>query len=226
MLLHLPLSCVPPCVFLRWLICFGRVLSYLHWFVAYVWLPSATRVVVLTNMVTVSELEDDDEFDDIVADVREECTRFGVVKSVTIPRKGHGVGRVRVSTRCCGLPPLPPSQPHPLAPHAPLGPHHACPWRTRRLLCPLLALLAARRSLGFAGPDSRSIIPCLVVLCVYVCTCRRVPRTLQVFVEFDNIAQAITASASLNGRLFAQRRVGTEYMNEFTYAAQDFSAFP
>jgi RNA recognition motif-containing protein len=47
-----------------------------------------------------------------------------------------------------------------------------------------------------------------------------------VFVEFDNIAQAITASAALNGRLFAQRRVGTEYMNEFTYSAKDFSAFP
>lgn len=130
-------------------------------------------------MVTVSELEDDDEFDDIVADVREECTRFGVVKSVTIPRKGHGVGRVSA---------------------------HAC--QSLRALCPATARRAPRKPMG--SPFR-----------VYVC-----PHAPQVFVEFDNIAQAITASASLNGRLFAQRRVGTEYMNEFTYGAQDFSAFP
>ena len=50
-------------------------------------------------MVTDHELADDEEYEDIVADVREECSRFGVVKSVTIPRSGNGTGRVRCV--CC-----------------------------------------------------------------------------------------------------------------------------
>jgi hypothetical protein len=49
---------------------------------------------------------------------------------------------------------------------------------------------------------------------------------MQVFVEFDNVAQAIAASASLNGRLFAQRRVGTTYMPEDAYAARNFASLP
>ena len=44
--------------------------------------------------------------------------------------------------------------------------------------------------------------------------------------EFDGVIQAITATASLSGRMFAQRKVGTEYMNEDLYAMRDFSAFP
>jgi len=58
--------------------------------------PVATRVLVLSNMVTPEELVDDEEFEDIVADVRNECAKFGTVKAVVIPRGPPGVGKVFV----------------------------------------------------------------------------------------------------------------------------------
>jgi splicing factor U2AF subunit len=47
---------------------------------------STSRVLLLQNMVTQKELVDDDEFTDIVLDIREECEKFGPVKKVVIPR--------------------------------------------------------------------------------------------------------------------------------------------
>ena len=41
---------------------------------------------MLKNMVTEPELSDDQEFNDILLDVREECERFGQVVQVVIPR--------------------------------------------------------------------------------------------------------------------------------------------
>ena len=43
------------------------------------------------NMVTPDELKDEDEYEDILEDIREECNRYGVVKSVEIPRPIEGV---------------------------------------------------------------------------------------------------------------------------------------
>ena len=39
-----------------------------------------TTVLCLMNMVTAEELLDDDEYDDILDDVREECNKLGRVK--------------------------------------------------------------------------------------------------------------------------------------------------
>jgi len=52
-------------------------------------------------MVTEEELYRDDEYEDIVEDVRDECNKFGKVASVKIPRpsrefKVPGVGKIYV----------------------------------------------------------------------------------------------------------------------------------
>lgn len=66
-------------------------------------LPS--RVVVLLNMVTPEELDDEDEYADIVDDIKTECERFGRVVSIVLPRPRDGfysaVGKVR-TRRVCG----------------------------------------------------------------------------------------------------------------------------
>ncbi|CAG8587806.1 3369_t:CDS:10 [Cetraspora pellucida] len=49
-----------------------------------------TTVLQLLNMVTPEELVDDDEYEDIVDDVREECSKFGRVIDMKIPRPGSG----------------------------------------------------------------------------------------------------------------------------------------
>merc|ERR1719431_636498 len=51
----------------------------------------ATEVLSLMNMVTPDELKDDEEYEDIVDDIREECGRYGVVRSIEIPRPVEGV---------------------------------------------------------------------------------------------------------------------------------------
>lgn len=62
---------------------------------------NATDVLCLMNMVTEEELLDDEEYEDIMEDVKEECSKFGTVKSVEIPRPRAGqdvtgVGKVFV----------------------------------------------------------------------------------------------------------------------------------
>jgi len=61
----------------------------------------ATTVLQLLNMVIEEELVDDDEYNDICEDVKEECSKFGQVKSVFIPRPSpdfqvRGVGKIFV----------------------------------------------------------------------------------------------------------------------------------
>ncbi|XP_004346153.1 splicing factor u2af large subunit [Capsaspora owczarzaki ATCC 30864] len=61
----------------------------------------ATPVVQLLNMVTPEELMDPEEYQDIVDDIREECSKYGEVVSVAIPRpvpgrEVSGVGKVYV----------------------------------------------------------------------------------------------------------------------------------
>jgi len=50
-----------------------------------------TEVLCLLNMVTVEELAEDEEYEDIVADITEECQKFGEVKSIEIPRPTQGM---------------------------------------------------------------------------------------------------------------------------------------
>ncbi len=78
----------------------------------------STEVLCLLNMVTEEELRDDEEYEgrewmiigwnlrdflllDIMEDVREECGRYGFVKSLEIPRPIQGVdvpgvGKVKI----------------------------------------------------------------------------------------------------------------------------------
>lgn len=45
-----------------------------------------TRILELRNMVEPEELVDDEEYEDIVEDIREESTKYGEVTEVKIPR--------------------------------------------------------------------------------------------------------------------------------------------
>ncbi|XP_073703177.1 U2 small nuclear RNA auxiliary factor 2a isoform X1 [Garra rufa] len=50
-----------------------------------------TEVLCLMNMVAPEELLDDEEYEEIVEDVRDECSKYGQVKSIEIPRPVDGV---------------------------------------------------------------------------------------------------------------------------------------
>lgn len=50
-----------------------------------------TEVLCLMNMVVPEELVDDDEYEDIMEDIREECSKYGHVRSMEIPRPIEGV---------------------------------------------------------------------------------------------------------------------------------------
>ncbi|XP_039713145.1 splicing factor U2AF 65 kDa subunit isoform X10 [Pteropus medius] len=50
-----------------------------------------TEVLCLMNMVLPEELLDDEEYEEIVEDVRDECSKYGLVKSIEIPRPVDGV---------------------------------------------------------------------------------------------------------------------------------------
>lgn len=51
----------------------------------------ATEVLCLLNMVTPDDLRDEEEYEDILEDIREECNKYGVVRSIEIPRPIEGV---------------------------------------------------------------------------------------------------------------------------------------
>lgn len=50
----------------------------------------ATKVLFLKNIVTQEELQDDAEFEEILEDVKGECSNLGLVESVIIPRAKEG----------------------------------------------------------------------------------------------------------------------------------------
>lgn len=54
-----------------------------------------SRVVELKNMLSDQDLENPDEYNDILEDTREECSQFGQLVSVIIPRKGE-VGATKI----------------------------------------------------------------------------------------------------------------------------------
>lgn len=45
----------------------------------------------MLNMVTPEELMEEEEYEDILEDIKEECNKYGVVRSVEIPRPIEGV---------------------------------------------------------------------------------------------------------------------------------------
>lgn len=50
-----------------------------------------TEVLCLLNMVLPEELADEEEYEDILEDIREECAKYGEVRSLEIPRPVPGV---------------------------------------------------------------------------------------------------------------------------------------
>uniref|UniRef100_T1INQ3 Splicing factor U2AF subunit n=1 Tax=Strigamia maritima TaxID=126957 RepID=T1INQ3_STRMM len=50
-----------------------------------------TEVLCLMNLVVPEELRDDEEYEDILEDIREECNKYGVVRSLEIPRPIDGI---------------------------------------------------------------------------------------------------------------------------------------
>merc|ERR1712112_86458 len=50
-----------------------------------------TEELCLLNMVVEEELQDEEEYEDILDDIRDECSKFGTVKSIEIPRPVPGV---------------------------------------------------------------------------------------------------------------------------------------
>ena len=48
--------------------------------------PANSQVICLSNMVTVEELEDEEEYLDLKLDIEEECTKYGTLVQVCIPR--------------------------------------------------------------------------------------------------------------------------------------------
>jgi splicing factor U2AF subunit len=62
-----------------------------------------SKVICIKDMVSMKELNDDDDYDDLYDDVMEECKNYGKVLSVKIPRPDHdsgvivsGIGKVFV----------------------------------------------------------------------------------------------------------------------------------
>ena len=54
-----------------------------------------TKVVELKNMLSPQDLENEEEYQDIMEDTKEECSQFGALKSVIIPKKGE-VGATKI----------------------------------------------------------------------------------------------------------------------------------
>ena len=53
-----------------------------------------TQVLQLLNMVTLDELLNDEDYEEIMEDVSEECAKFGKILGMKIPRRGHGAGKI------------------------------------------------------------------------------------------------------------------------------------
>lgn len=54
----------------------------------------ATPIVELKHMLTQQDLENDEEFEEILEDTRDECSSFGPLKNVIIPRSGSGATKI------------------------------------------------------------------------------------------------------------------------------------
>lgn len=55
----------------------------------------ATKILVLTNMFELHELDNDNDYNDIKQDIQDECSKYGNLLSVILPRAGQqGAGKV------------------------------------------------------------------------------------------------------------------------------------
>ena len=53
-----------------------------------------SRVVMLKNMLTLADLRDDQEYNEILEDTKDECSQFGALKSIIMPRTGMGATKI------------------------------------------------------------------------------------------------------------------------------------
>lgn len=53
-----------------------------------------TPIVELKQMLTLQDLEDDEEYKDILEDTQDECSSFGTLKNIVIPRTGPGATKI------------------------------------------------------------------------------------------------------------------------------------
>lgn len=53
-----------------------------------------TKVVVLENMLTPEELVSDEDYNEIMEDTKDECSQFGALTKLVIPRTGPGMGKI------------------------------------------------------------------------------------------------------------------------------------
>ncbi len=53
-----------------------------------------SNVVELKNMLSEQDLQSDQDFDEIMEDTKDECSQFGALKSVIIPRDGPGKTKI------------------------------------------------------------------------------------------------------------------------------------
>jgi splicing factor U2AF subunit len=56
--------------------------------------PITSRAIVMLNMVTPEELAIDDDYEDILLDIKEECSKYGEVEELRIPRPAKKVRKV------------------------------------------------------------------------------------------------------------------------------------
>eukprot|EP00978_Attheya_sp_CCMP212_P010185 scaffold24468_cov47-Attheya_sp.AAC.1 len=53
-----------------------------------------TKVVELKHMLTMQDLTNDEEYGEILEDTKEECSQFGALKNIIIPRSGVGATKI------------------------------------------------------------------------------------------------------------------------------------
>ncbi|XP_047143470.1 splicing factor U2AF 65 kDa subunit isoform X4 [Hydra vulgaris] len=68
---------------------------------------TATNILCLMNMVVAEELMDDEDYDEIFEDIREECSKYGRIRSMQIPRPNNeflvsGIGKVFIEYATSG----------------------------------------------------------------------------------------------------------------------------
>ncbi|XP_062919907.1 serine/threonine-protein kinase Kist [Mobula hypostoma] len=61
-----------------------------------------TPVLRLLNVIDDNHLQSEEEYEDVVEDVREECQKFGPVMSLLVPKENPGKGQVFVEFRSAG----------------------------------------------------------------------------------------------------------------------------
>jgi len=56
--------------------------------------PKETKIVVLKNMLTVDDLESDEDYTEVMEETKEECGEFGKLRNIVIPRTGVGATKI------------------------------------------------------------------------------------------------------------------------------------